>query len=134
MKPRWLKIQEPRVVHVIQCAIYLVTLAVGIIALAAPPTSIEGAIGATLTTIWAGFFIFGGTLGAITVLPGAWLWERAAVIACGTGVLMYASIILTLHATEGGNRLPQAGMVIVVLLSFVKRGASIRRYSYDPEK
>lgn len=134
MKTLWLKIHEPRVVHVVQCAIYLVTLAVGVVALVAPPTSIEGAVGEMLTVVWALSLIIGGALGAATVLPGIWLLERLAVIACGTGAAMYGSVVLNLHFSEGGNRLPQAGMIAIVLLSFVQRWARIRRYAFDPEK
>lgn len=130
----WLKIQEPRAVNALQCLIYLVTLTVGVIAFVAPPSSIQGAVGLGLTATWSAFLMLGGLLGAVTVLPGVWWLERVAIVACGTGAAIYASIVVNLHLSEGGNRLPQAGMLLIVLLFFAKRWVSIRRYAYDPEK
>ncbi len=134
MRELWERIKEPRAVHVAQCTIYVVTLLVGIAALLFPPRSIEGAVGEGLATLWAAFLILGGGLGMFAVLPGIWWLERVAVLAGGTGAAMYGSIVFTLHLTESGNRLPQSGMILIVLLSFVKRWVSIRRHAYDPEK
>lgn len=130
----YLRIQEPRVVSIIQWLIYLVTLGIGVTAFQRPPSSIEGALGVTLTTIWAVFLIVGGVLGAIAALPGIWWLERVAVLACGTGALMYGSVVLSLHYSETGNRLPQLGFVAIAVCAFAKRWFEIRRYAYDPER
>ncbi|MFF2621253.1 hypothetical protein [Oerskovia jenensis] len=130
----YLRIQEPRVVSIIQWLIYLVTLGIGVTAFQRPPSSIEGALGVTLTTIWAVFLIVGGVLGAIAALPGIWWLERVAVLACVTGALMYGSVVLNLHYSETGNRLPQLGFVAIAILAFTQRWFRIRRYAYDPER
>ena len=130
----YLRVQEPRVLTVLQCLIYLATLGIGISAFGSPPSSIQGALGVTLTMMWAVSLILGGALGAVAVLPGIWWLERVAVLACVTGALMYASVVLHLHLSETGNRLPQLGFVVVTLIAFAQRWSQIRRYAYDPER
>lgn len=134
LRKLYLRIQEPRVASIMQWVIYLASLSVGVSAFQRPPSSIEGALGVTLTTAWAVFLIVGGVLGATAALPGIWWLERVAVLACVTGALMYGSVVLNLHYSETGNRLPQLGFVAIALLAFAKRWFEIRRYAYDPER
>lgn len=130
----WLRVQEPRVATVLQWVIYLATLAAGVSALLAPPASIEGTLGATLTTLWAAFLIGGGALGAVATLPGIWWLERAAVLAAVTGLGIYGVVVVTLHVqSPAGNRGPQAAVILIAALFFATRWSRIRRYAYDPE-
>lgn len=130
----WLRVQEPRVITVYQCVIYVAVTLTGIAALLSPPMSIEGAIGPLLTRMFAVFLLTGGALGAIAVLPGIWWLERAAVIACATGALIYAGVVLSLQVTQTGSRLVQLGVIVWALLSIAQRWHRIRRYAYDPER
>lgn len=132
----WLKIQEPRIVSVIQFFVYLLALAAGWAALAKPPRSVEVTAGQGLTFYWSIMLICGGVLGAITVLPGWWLFERAATIACLGSTVIYGVTIWSSHVagSGSGNRIPQLCMVLIVAAHFAKRWFSIRRYAYDPER
>lgn len=130
----WLRIQEPRIVTILQFFIYLCAMAAGYFALQSPPRSIEATAGSGLTFYWSILLLGGGILGAVTVLPGWWLFERAATIACFGAASIYGINIYSLHATESGNRLPQLFMIMIVALHFTTRWFRIRRYSYDPER
>lgn len=130
----WLRIQEPRIVSVIQFFVYLAAMAGGLAAVLSPPRSIEATAGAGITFYWAWLLLVGGTVGAVAVLPGVWWLERSAVLACTGAALIYAVNILALHVAENGNRLVQLFMIIIVALHFTKRWFSIRRYAYDPER
>lgn len=130
----WLRIQEPRIVSLLQFFIYLCALAAGIAAIASPPRSIEASAGAFLTTYWAWTLVAGGLIGAVAVLPGIWWLERSAVIACVGATLIYAVNIWALHVTETGNRLVQLFMIMGLVFHFITRWFRIRRYSYDPER
>lgn len=130
----WARIQEPKVITIYQFVIYTVVALTGLAAWFFPPTSIEGAIGPLLTQMFAAFLVTGGTLGAVAVLPGIWWLERAAVLACATGALIYGGVVLSLHVTQSGSRLVQLGVIIWALLSITQRWHRIRRYAYDPER
>lgn len=130
----WDRVQEPRNVTLAQTAAYVVTLLVGISALTSPPDSLRSQIGPVLSAIWASFLILGGALGALAAPPGIWWIERVAVLACGTGLVVYGAVVITLYLTSpSGNRLPQAGVIALCVLGCVMRWMRIRRYSYDPE-
>jgi hypothetical protein len=130
----WLRIQEPRIVSVIQFFVYLAAAASGLAAVLSPPRSIEATAGAGLTLYWAWLLLLGGSLGAIAVLPGIWWLERSAVLACAGAALIYGVNIFALHLTESGNRLVQLFMILIVALHFATRWFRIRRYAYDPER
>lgn len=130
----WLRIQEPRIVSVIQFFVYLCAAAAGICAVMYPPKSIEATAGISLTIYWAWLLLIGGVIGALAVLPGVWWLERSAVLACLGASLIYAVNIFALHLSESGNRLVQLFMIGIVALHFTTRWFRIRRYAYDPER
>nr|WP_146177666.1 hypothetical protein [Sphaerisporangium cinnabarinum] len=130
----WGKVQEPKVVTVLHWIAYVVGLGVGLSALADPPSSVAGELGPLLTTIWAASFILGGALGVFATLPGIWWLERAAVIACITGLAVWVMVTVVLELTiPEGNRWPQAGAMTILALLLAVRWFRIRRYAYDPE-
>lgn len=130
----WLRIQEPRIISVLQFGVYLAALGAGVSAFLDPPRSIEGAMGPVLTLLWTAMLLGGGLLGAIGVLPGIWWIERPAVILCFGAALIYGLTIFGLNSSQPGNRLVQVLMVAIVALYFASRWFRIRRYAYDPEK
>ncbi|OAZ40959.1 hypothetical protein A9Z40_03185 [Microbacterium arborescens] len=113
---------------------YLVTLGTGIATLTNPPTTIEGALGPILSVSWSIFWIVGGAVGAVTVLPGYWQAERAAVAAAMFGIGIYAVVVLTLHFQSSGSRLTQLGVLIVALLFYVVRLLLIRGHDFEPRR
>ncbi|MHA7270391.1 hypothetical protein [Arthrobacter sp. HLT1-20] len=130
----WLRIQEPRIITVIQFGVYLAAAAGGLSAVVSPPHSIEATAGTGLTIYWAWLLLLGGVLGAVAVLPGIWWLERSAVLACLGASLIYGVNTLALHLSDPGNRLVQLFMIVIVSLHFITRWLRIRRYAYDPER
>lgn len=130
----WLRIQEPRLITLLQTLIYALCAWAGIATVLAPPSSIEGQFGLTVTLVWGWFAILGGVAGALACPFGKWMIEKPAIILCATATLIYAGIILTLHIQESGNRLPQLCFVVMTLLYLVSRYARIRPFSYQPGK
>lgn len=126
------RVREPKVGRAVMFAIYLNALVMGAAALAWPPTSIAGALGESLTYVWAVLLVVCGAFGAYGVLPGFWWAERVAVRAGVTGAAIYAVVVAYLHATETGNRIPQACAVVIVALVFVGRAYDIRGINYEP--
>lgn len=130
----WLRVQEPRLITVLQTLIYLLCAGAGWSTITNPPSSVEGQLGASLTMLWGLFALIGGVSGALSCPPGKWLIEKPAILLCGTAILMYAGIIITLHLSSPGNRLPQLFFVLISLVSFAIRYARIKPYSYQPGK
>lgn len=93
------KIAEPRVLRILQFAIYLFLLWSGGAVLLDNPDNLARIIGESLVTL-LGLFIFSGSLlCAVAVLPGIWWLERVGIILLTTSVAMYAVIIHFNHAS-----------------------------------
>lgn len=125
-------IAEPRHVKVTYALIYTAVVTTGIATLLDPPRSIEGQLGTALTVIWSVFLIIGGTVGALTVLPGWWWAERLGIILTTTGITIYAVVVLSLHIIAEGSRLTQLGMILLASSVFIVRWVLIRHYSFEP--
>lgn len=130
----WLRIQEPRIVSIVQTMVYALCFIGGLVTIIDPPTSIKGAFGYGATLAWGLFALVGGAMGMYAAPTGRWLVEKPAIIACGTAIVLYAGILLTLQFVEAGNRLPQLVFVLIGLLHFVARYWRIKPYSYEPGK
>ncbi|WP_334121850.1 OpgC domain-containing protein [Glutamicibacter sp.] len=130
----WIRIQEPRLVSVVQTLIYALCFTGGLVTILDPPRSIEGAFGNGVTLAWGLFALIGGAMGAYSAPTGKWLIEKPAIIACATAITLYAGILVSLHITETGNRIPQLVFVLIGLLHFVNRYWRIKPYSYEPGK
>lgn len=132
----WERITEPRNMKVAYLAIYLVTALIGVVTLVMPPQSIAGEIGPLITTVWASLFILGGTVGAVTVLPGWWWAERLLALApVAIGLAIYAAVVVVLHLQStdtGSSRMTQVGTIVLASAPFAIRFLVIREYSYDP--
>lgn len=134
----WESITEPRHLKLAYLLIYLITIAIGIVTLVKPPQSIEGPLGTVTTMLWAGLFIFGGLVGAVTVLPGWWWVERLLGIApIFIGLAIYLAVVIILHVRGldlGASRLTQIGIILLASAPFTLRGLLIREYSYEPRR
>ena len=134
----WESITEPRHLKVGYFGIYLLTVAIGVVTLVWPPRSIEGPVGSASTALWASLFIFGGVVGAVTVLPGWWWLERAlAIVPISLGLLIYVVVVLILHfqgLDQGASRLTQLGVILLAGTPFALRFLLIREYTFEPRR
>lgn len=130
----WLRIQEPRIVSIVQTLIYALCFTGGLVTIIDPPRSIAGAFGSGVTFAWGMFAVIGGLMGMYSAPTGKWLIEKPAIIACATAFFLYAGLIISLQFTEAGNRVPQITFVLIGLLHFVNRYWRIKPYSYEPGK
>lgn len=138
LRAAWARITEPRHMKFAYLVVYVLTMAIGIVTLIAPPQSIAGEVGPVLTTIWASLFIAGGAAGAIAVLPGWWWAERLLAIApVLLGLTIYLTVVLILHtqnADTGSSRLTQLGIIVLSAAPFSIRFLIIREYSFEPRR
>lgn len=128
----WASIRQPRHMKVIYLGVYIITAMIGTGALVAPPPTIAGALGPTLTVLWAVFLIAGGLAGSGTVLHGVWWLERLALLAIATGLLIYAIVVLTLHPITPAARIPQLGFLLIAGAVYLIRYLAIRHYTFEP--
>ncbi|WZH36229.1 MAG: hypothetical protein PIR02_15895 [Microbacterium enclense] len=131
----WSRIHEPRVSKVIYLVGYLIAVAIGVVTLWRPPTSIETPLGPTLTTLWGAAILVGAIAAAVAVLPGWWWLERLGIYSVAVGALIYFGVVLTLHAQgpAGSSRLTQAGMILgFAWLISANRLWEIRGYTFEP--
>jgi hypothetical protein len=128
----WARITEPKLITIVQTCIYAGIALAGLSAMLDPPMSVKGVWGPTLTAVWAWLLISGGGIGALTAPVGRWWAEKLGLVAAATGVLLYASIVLSLHFTDPGNRLVQLCFILVVLMHLAIRFLRIHRFSYEP--
>lgn len=130
----WHRVQEPRVTHALQCAMYLALAVVGAVAVWAPPTTIQEWLGVGLAQVWGLLLLAGGAASALSVLPGVWWVERLGLIACLTAAAMYLVVVAHLEVTGTGSFVAHLGVTIVATLALIQRAVVIRGYPFDPER
>lgn len=128
----WESITEPRHLKLTYFLCYAVALYTGFATLLRPPQSIEGALGAPLTAVWAAFLIMGAFGGLLTVFPGWWFAERLSIAMIWVGAGIYFYVVLSLHLSQSGSRLTQLGWIAMGAALFLVRWLLIRKYSFEP--
>lgn len=131
----WHRIHEPRVAKVIYLIGYVIAVAIGVVTLWRPPTSIETPLGPGLTAIWAVLILAGATASTVAVLPGWWWLERLGILSVAGGALIYFGVVLSLHfqGPPDSSRLTQAGVILgFAWLISANRLWEIRGYTFEP--
>lgn len=113
---------------------YAVALAMGFATLIAPPVTIAGQLGHTLTTIWACALILGSGLAACTVYTDWWVLERLGIKIAGLGLAMYLLIVAWLWVTESGNRGTQFFGLALGMIFLLVRHLQIGAWDYAPRR
>lgn len=130
----WGKISEPRVISLLMFVQYVVLAVGGYAALISPPATIEGEIGVYSMYMLAGLLAFGGTVGAVTVLPGVWWLERIAVLSVAIAAFIYGGVVTWLNISQSGNRMLQLSFIAAVLILQAVRWHRIHQRPYDPAR
>lgn len=125
----FMKIAEPRVTRILHFGIYLCMMLAGVGVLLSPPSSFKGVLGFSLTVVIGGFLLLGGVLGAISVLPGIWVLERAGLFALMTGMAMYIVVLTALRPSPISY-----GITIAFILVFLIRWFDIRGPQLAPKE
>ena len=128
----WLLLKEPRVITAMHLLGYAILATAGALALGTPPSSIKAEWGPLLTQRWGGGLLLGGAVGLVATPRGWWWVERAGITLLAIALAMYLSIVVYLHYTGTGNRLPQAGVAAYAIISLVIRFLRIRTAALDP--
>jgi hypothetical protein len=121
------KIAEPRIVRVIQFFVYALLAFAGGYVVGNPPPAFQSVVGVFFVSIFGGFLLTGGFVGALAVLPGVWWLERIGVIAIWTGLAIFAVIAVSLRVSPVGFV-----VAIALSLSLVLRWREIRLYQLAP--
>lgn len=129
----WKSIAEPRVQRVAFLIVYLLHIVAGIALAAVQPRAVDYEYGMLVTNAWASFFIIGGALGAISVIPGWNFVERVALLA-----LMFSIGLTSLFIAA--NPWSPAGIEVIIwalitgwLVMFLYRLWEIRVYAIAPK-
>ena len=132
----WNGLREPRVQTFFVGLIWATLFHIGVAAILEPPNTVAHEIGPVLTDVWAISFVVGGTLGFIGTLflPDWWWIERLGIISTLTGTLIYLTVVVSLHYTQPGNRLVQAGFILLAILQLLSRWVKVSGPQLDPTK
>lgn len=123
----FLKIEEPRVIRVVQFALYVALTVLGAAFLADPPHSYEGLLGDVLALVFGWCITGGGLLGALFVLPGVWWVERLGIIALWTGLGIYLVVAVTLASSTIA-----VAIAVAFVLALLIRWLTVREYQHAP--
>lgn len=125
----YLLVAEPRAVRLVLFAIYNVFLVAGILVLTQQPENFVEAISVNLVLMFGGFLLLGGVLSAIAVLPGLWWLERCGLLALGTGMLIYLTIVIRVNGSS-----VSVCVSIAFILFFILRYMETRQFKLAPRK
>lgn len=125
---RWfLMIQEPRVIRLTMFGVYLSLIGTGIASFTSTPDQFFQATGPIIVYAIGVFWIIGGVLGTIAILPGFWSLERIGLISTAIGIVFRGTLVGALGVSAQG-----ALLLLVLLLLLVVRFLSIRRADLAP--
>lgn len=130
----WARLHEPRIVTAIQILVYVLAFNVGLAIIIVPPMSVVAEWQDPLPAIWAGWFLFGGVMGAVGCLLGHWWAERIGIVSLMVATAMYLSAVSYLHFVESGNRVVQALLIAWVLCHLAQRWFRIMGQPLDPSR
>lgn len=126
----YMMIAEPRVRRLLYFAIYSGLLSWGIGSMVHTPKSIEDILGGSiLIQVFLSAIIVGSSLACVAVLPGVWWLERAGLLAIGTGIIMYAVILLA-----SSSLFMVAMFPIIIVLICTLRWLDIKEYLLAPRE
>ncbi len=123
----FLKIEEPRIIRLLQFALYVVLTIIGSVYLSQAHTSYEGILGPVLAHTLGALIVFGGVLGALAVLPGIWWVERLAVISLWTGLAIYLVVALSVQIS-----VLSVGITWALIIALAIRWLQIREFQFAP--
>lgn len=129
---RW--VAEPRVQRVSFFVIYVMHIVSGIGVLIGQPPAIENVLGGSLSAILAGFMMLGGTVGAVSVLPGWNYIERVGILSVLVGVALCSIVIAWSPWANPGVQLAVWALVTAWIVVFLYRTYEIRLYLIAPHE
>jgi hypothetical protein len=125
---RWfLLIQEPRIVRIAMFAIYVYFIVAGVQAFTSTPDHFYQVTGPRIVFSIGVFFIVGGVVGLVAVLPGHWYIERVGLVALALGCLARGVLVSALGVSDVG-----ASILNILILFLFVRFLTIRRADYAP--
>ena len=101
----------------------------GLYTLFSPPDSFKDVVEPVFIYIMGVFILSGASFAAVAVLPGIWWLERVGLIALGTGISIYAVIVISLGSSPVG-----VAVVLAFDLTFAMRWMDIRQYQLAPRE
>lgn len=103
-KRLFLLIEEPRVSRLLQFAVYILLVVVGLSIVTLPPAKFADLLGGGLTLVFGVALTLGGLLAAVGVLwlPGAQWIERAGIIALTIGWAIFLVLVIFLGGSVAG--------------------------------
>lgn len=126
----YMKIAEPRVKRLIYFTIYILLGFLGGSSAFKPNDRIMEFLGSqTLIHFYGILIIAGAVVCLFSVLPGVWVFERAGMVGCGTGIILYAGTLILLGASPTIVIFP-----FIIILMFLLRWLDIKDYLLAPRK
>lgn len=113
------KIQEPRVQRLLYLVFYCLIVWGGVSAFFDSPPIFTVIGGPVLVYGLGGALVFGGVLGAIAIVPGAWYLERVGIASIGLGIAYRAILILSLDISATRAML-YFSVVILLIIRFIQ--------------
>lgn len=130
----WLRVPMPRELSVAFTLLYVIAFATGWATLLRPPMSLSASVGGPQIMASVGVLLIIGAV--IAMFGGArehWKLERIGLWLMTWALLIYASIVISLHiSSTTGSRLTQIGVIGMALVAFLIRYLMIWRFTFRP--
>lgn len=123
----FLKIEEPRLVRILQFFLYGTMIIIGSLYLISRHMQVASLLGATLATTLGVLVVLGGILGGIAVLPGIWWVERMGIICLWTGLGIYIVVGLSIYVSLLG-----VGLAWALIFALAIRWVQIKDFQFAP--
>lgn len=115
IKNWYFKVQEPRLQRLLYLGFYIMIIITGVGSFFDTTGHLYQFGGDELVFSLAGFFTFGGVVGAISVIPGTWWLERVGLLSVGLGMLARGIVINGLGISWVGGMLFYSTIFLLVI-------------------
>lgn len=123
----FLKIEEPRLLRILQFFLYGTMIIIGSLYLASRHMQVATLLGSTLATTLGVLVVLGGILGGVAVLPGIWWVERLGIICLWTGLGLYIVVGLSIYISLLG-----VGLAWALVFALAIRWVQIKDFQFAP--
>lgn len=130
----WYSLEEPRWITAIHLVIYLITTAVGVMAVIHPPGSLALVWGDGMASAWAVTVTVGGVLAFSGCFKGHWWLESRGIWTMWLALGLRFGLVLWWGSYHDGSLFLQEAELVILSLFLLARYVRIKDIPIDPRK
>ena len=130
----WGWIKQPFDISVGMWLFYVTLFSLSVATYLMPPYTVLTYMGSHVTWLWPALWVVGSLVGAVTVLQGWFIFERAGLLFIFGGSLLYLATAVEAQLSSDGNRWGQIAAMLIGMWFLWYRFRTIYLHDISPSK